>query len=77
MFGDFENIYKVFRQDDRLVAANGTLMKNKIFELASGLDEDFLQLLQVGHNRAAIFFKKDVTWEQERNYRSCSLCFLL
>ena len=45
MFGDFENIYKVFRQDDRLVAANGTLMKNKIFELASGLDEDFLQLL--------------------------------
>lgn len=57
MFGDFENIYKVFRQDDRLVAANGTLMKNKIFELASGLDEDFLQLLLDNDITKDMFFK--------------------
>lgn len=57
MFGEFEKVYKVLKQDERLVAANGTLMKNKIFELASGLDEDFLQLLLDNDITKDMFFK--------------------
>ena len=42
MFGEFENVYDVLKNDDRLVASDGTLMKNRIYELSSKLDETFL-----------------------------------
>ena len=45
MFGEFKNVYDVLKKDDRLVASDGTLMKNRIYELSSKLDETFLQLL--------------------------------
>ena len=44
MFGEFENVYDVLKNDDRLVASDGTLMKNRIYELSSKLDETFLNL---------------------------------
>ena len=30
MFEEFENVYDVLKNDDRLVASDGTLMKNRI-----------------------------------------------
>ena len=45
MFGEFENVYEVLKKDDRLVASDGTLMKNRIYELSSKLDETFLQII--------------------------------
>lgn len=57
MFGEFKNVYDVLKKDDRLVASDGTLMKNRIYELSSKLDETFLQLLLDNEVTKNIFFK--------------------
>ena len=57
MFGEFENVYDVLKNDDRLVASDGTLMKNRIYELSSKLDETFLQLLLDNEVTKNMFFK--------------------
>lgn len=57
MFGEFENVYDVLKNDDRLVAYDGTLMKNRIYELSSKLDETFLQLLLDNEVTKNMFFK--------------------
>lgn len=57
MFGEFENVYDVLKNDDRLVASDGTLMKNRIYELSSKLDETFLQLLLDNEITKNMFFK--------------------
>ena len=56
MFGEFENVYDVLKNDDRLVASDGTLMKNRIYELSSKLDETFLQLLLDNEVTKNMFF---------------------
>ena len=58
MFGDFENVYVVLKKDERLLASDGTLMKNKIFELASELDETFIKNLLENDVTKNMFFKK-------------------
>ena len=57
MFGEFENVYEVLKKDDRLVASDGTLMKNRIYELSSKLDETFLQLLLDNEVTKNMFFR--------------------
>lgn len=57
MFGEFENVYDVLKNDDRLIASDGTLMKNRIYELSSKLDETFLQLLLDNEVTKNMFFK--------------------
>ena len=57
MFEEFENVYDVLKNDDRLVASDGTLMKNRIYELSSKLDETFLQLLLDNEVTKNLFFR--------------------
>lgn len=58
MLEEFENVYEVLKKDDRLLTYDGILMKNKIYELASGLDGKFLQLLLDSEDTKEMFFKE-------------------
>ena len=53
MFGEFKNVYDVLKKDDRLVASDGTLMKNRIYELSSKLDETFLLQITLKRNASS------------------------
>ena len=56
MFGDFEKIYGVLKKDERLVASDGTLMKNKVYELAANLDSALLKALLDNETTKNMFF---------------------
>lgn len=51
-------IYQLLKQDERLVAKNGELLKNKVFELASNLDPEFLKLICSDEKVKNKFFKE-------------------
>lgn len=58
MLDNLNKIYDILKQDERLVATDGSLMKNKVFELASKLDNQLLKILLDNEFTRKIFFNK-------------------
>lgn len=50
------DIYEILKQDDRLVATDGSLMKNKVYELAAKLDSKLLKILLSNDITKDMFF---------------------
>ena len=45
MKNNLNAIYEVLKKDSRLVGEDGSLLKNKIYELSMKMDSDLLKLL--------------------------------
>ena len=57
MNNKFEDIYKILKKDNRLVSKDGSLLKNKLHNLAMNMDEALLELLLSNETTKDLFFK--------------------
>lgn len=56
MIHNIEAIYNVLRQDERLLASDGEILKNKVYELAMKMDSVLIKALATDENTREMFF---------------------
>ncbi len=56
MIHNIEAIYKVLRQDERLISNEGEIFKNKVYELAMKMDSGLIKALATDINTKEMFF---------------------